>query len=606
LRLPSTSRTVAALTALLGLVATLAFLLGEDHWKRSVTEPNADASYYYVYLPSLVLDGDLDFQDQYEVTKNYYRWGKTPIDRPANPFGIGPAVFQLPVFAIGHALAAITGARGDGFSRIETTLVLWTGIPCMLGAILLAYRLARRRFGAVPAYLGALLAALAGPVLYYAIRQPGYAHPFATLFATWLIERWDASYEGDRPRSLRTWLVLGALAGAAALARPQVGVWAAVLPLAVIDDVRKRGTGELGALVVRWTAAAATCAIVFAPQLLAWKAVYGAWYVVPQGDGFLRWDAPAWSETLWSSRNGLFPWSPLYAPMLLGVLVLARDGLRLPLVLLLGLFAQAEINGAAWDWWAGGSYGGRRFDSTYVLFAVGAAALIGPALRAIARGTARVARLRDRIAGALAGIAATVAILVAIANVELTAGTSVINARITGGAIPSQVWRQRIGGVRGWLAGELAGAATFPVRLGFAWRHGVDLDAYDRLVGVHHLGELYPPLVGERDKRTDRVSVIAPAPFTEGLALAVSPRAKLIGDRAIVRFGVNRTDPIRIRITVDTAGRTVARWHGEVAERTGPGVLELVGIAPRGVNELALEGPPGTVIAPIELAVGPR
>jgi hypothetical protein len=591
---------LAIATALLGVVLTIALLLGEDSWKRPVTEPGADASYYYVYLPSLMLDGDLDFGNQYEVTKNYYRWGKTPIGRPANPFGIGPAILQLPAFAIGHGLAVVTGDRRDGFSGIETTLVLWTGVPCLLGAILLAFRLAKRRFGAAPAYLGAVLAAAAGPALYYAIRQPGYAHPYATLFATWLIERWDASY--DKPRTLRVWITLGALAGAAALARPQVGVWALLLPVAVIDDLRKR-EAALPTLALRWAAGLAACVLVFAPQLVAWKSVYGAWYVVPQGEGFMRWDDPAWSETLFSSRNGLFPWSPLYAPMLLGVIALARDGMRLPLALLLGLFAQAEINGAAWDWWAGGSYGGRRFDSTYVLFAVGAAALIAPALRAIARGTERRARVRDRITGALAGLGATVAILVAIANVELTMGTSVISARITGGAIPSKVWEQRIGGARGWLAGSLAAASTLPVRAKFAWQHGVDLDAYDRLVGVHALGELFPPLVGDRDKRTDRISVVAPAPITQGL-IGVGPnRARLTDGHAIVRFGINRVDRIAIRIAVETSGRVVARWNDQLAERTGTGTLELGGTALRGVNTLELEAPPGTIVSPIELTV---
>ena len=51
--------------------------------------------------------------------------------------------------------------------------------------------------------LAALLALLGGPVIYYAVRQPGYAHPFATFFIAWLVDLWDASY--DRPRSARTY-----------------------------------------------------------------------------------------------------------------------------------------------------------------------------------------------------------------------------------------------------------------------------------------------------------------------------------------------------------------------------------------------------------------
>src|SRR5258706_2329507 len=158
--------------------------------------------------------------------------------------------------------------------------------------------------------------------------------------------------------------------------------------------------------------------------------------------------------------------------MLIGVVVLARASMRLPLALLLGLFGQAFVNGAAWDWWAGGSFGGRRFDSTYVVFAVGAAILADIAIRALRR---------SRPVAILSGFAMTAALLVAIANIELAARTSVISARIYGGDPASRVWRTKIGGIRGRLASWLSSASTAPIRVAFAWRYRVDLDADDRL-----------------------------------------------------------------------------------------------------------------------------
>src|SRR5262245_48747711 len=515
-------------TAVLAVAATVAFAAGKDDWGRGVREPTADAAYYYAYLPSLVLDGDLDFTNQYRVTQNWYRLGPTPLGRPGNVFGIGPAVFALPAFVVGHGLAIATGARGDGFSRWETTLVLWTSIAMSLGALLVAARLAQRRVGsALAGHLGALVAAVSGPLLYYAIRQPGYAHPCAALFATLLIERWDASY-GEAPRSLRTWIALGAAAGAAALARPQLGLWAALLPVAAIDDVRRRGEVSVAALAGRWAAGAAAAVLVFLPQLVAWKALYGAWYVVPQGPGFMRWDDPAWSETLFSSRNGLFPWAPLYAPMAIGVVVLARQGMRLPLALMLGLFGQAVVNGAAWDWWAGGSFGGRRFDSCYAVFAVGAAVLVAAGGRALARrGPVRW----------LAGAALAAAALVAGASVELAGRTSVVSARIGGGQAASELWHSRIGGVRGWLAAALSSATNAPVRAAFAWRHAVDLGAYDRLVGVHVLGETYPGLNSFPDKLRDTIA---------------APR--LTASTARLLVGINRRGTVALRVPADSTG----------------------------------------------------
>jgi hypothetical protein len=592
-------RAIWLVTAVLGVAATVAFAVGDDAWGRSLREPSADAAYYYVYLPSLVLDGDLDFTDEYAVTKNWYRLGPAPTGRPSNVFGIGPAVFQLPAFVAGHGLAVAAGARRDGFSRWETALVLWTGIPCALGAMLLAYRLARRRIGGpVPAYLGALLAAAGGPLLYYAIRQPGYAHPYAALMAALLVERWDASYDGAGPRSLRTWIVLGAAAGAAALARPQLALWALLLPAAAIDDLRRRGGAPLGRIAARWAMAGAAAAIVFAPQLLAWKALYGAWYVVPQGEGFLRWDSPAWSETLFSSRNGLLPWAPLYAPMALGLLVLARRGARLPLALLLGVYGQALVNGAAWDWWAGGSFGGRRFDSAYVAFALGGAALIdaglGPWARARAGG-----RRALRAAAILAGLALVAAILVALATAELAMRTSVVTARIGGGQAAAEVWRARIGGVRGHLAAWLSAASNAPARAAFAWRHGLDLGAYDRMVGVHVLGELYPGLaISDRT----REPVPLRAGWTSGAELLPDGRGRAVAPVVRVRFGLNRRAPVVVRIRVEGEGPIAARWNGAAARRDGSGVLELTAAPTRGVNTVEIEAPPGTIVLPLELA----
>ena len=45
----------------------------------------ADAWYYHAYLPSLVLDGDLDFANEYRITKHWYR-----CRAPVRPLGGDP------------------------------------------------------------------------------------------------------------------------------------------------------------------------------------------------------------------------------------------------------------------------------------------------------------------------------------------------------------------------------------------------------------------------------------------------------------------------------------------------------------------------------------
>ena len=68
----------------------------------------------------------------------------------------------------------------------------------------------------------------------------------------------------------------------------------------------------------------AAAVVVFSPQMLVWWKIYGTPLTVPQGEGFLRWDASKWAFTLFSSRNGLLSWTPLVGLSLLGILILAR------------------------------------------------------------------------------------------------------------------------------------------------------------------------------------------------------------------------------------------------------------------------------------------
>lgn len=589
---------------------TLAFAVGEDGWKRSVTEPRADAPYYYVYLPSLVLDGDLDFSNQYAVTKNWYRFARTPRGRPSNVFGIGPAVFELPAFLVGHAIAVASGGRTDGFSRWETVLCMWASIPFTLGAMLFAYRLARRRLGpGLHAYAGPLLALISGPALYYAIRQPGYAHPFAAFFATWLVERWDASYDGTRPRSGKTWMALGAVAGCAALARPQLAMWGALLlPLAVIDDARNRGEAGWLRLVMRWIAAAGVIFLVVSPQVIAWRSLYGAWWLVPQGDGFMRWDSPAWSETLFSSRNGLLPWAPLYPPMLACALLLARRRPRLVLPLVFGLLGQAVVNGAAWDWWAGGSFGGRRFDSTYVLFALGAAAGLQWAFLAIRRFHDTQCSWKNGSVNrrfTAATVVLVVVVLVGVATVELAMKTSVTSVRIDGGSSAASVWQKY--GVHGRLAAWLSRAANAPARLLYALRYDVGLSAYDRCVGVHYLGDRYPGLNASPDKTRDTIELGRPDVRHRGVVPLGPGRARITGGSARLLVGLNRRGGVLLRIPVELEAPAVVTvaWNGDPQRfqlPAGASTLKVSG-SPlrRGTNVLELTTPGEMIVKSIEI-----
>jgi hypothetical protein len=561
--------------AVLLVLGTLAWFRGRETHGLPTADLHADAPYYYVYLPSL-LHGDLDFTDEYRETHNWYRLGTTPTGRPGNVFGIGPALFDVPLFVVGHGLALATGSRSDGFSTWEVRLFTWSSLAWSLGAVLLAYRLARRRLDVTTlALLGPIACALAGPVVYYAVRQPGYAHPMATFFAAWFVERWDASY--DAPRTLRTWLSLGALIGAAALARPQLALWAVLLVGAAIDDIRVERHPRVA---LRWLAGAGAALAVFAPQLVAWKVLYGDWYVVPQGADFMRWDAPCWSETLFSSRNGLFPWSPAYAVFAIALVAAARKLPRLVSFLVLGVALQAIANGAVWDWWAGGSFGGRRFDSTYIAFAFGAAVIVAWIAHVVPRAFRRESVIRERAHAAAALLVGFFVIELVVANVHMTSRYTTTEARVYGGEPAGDVIA-RAGGMGARIAAWASELSNLPARAVFAWRHDTSLDTYDRVVGVHVLGELYPGLNSIPDVK-----------------LALVPAPSLQDGHAHVLVGLNRRGGVDVTVQVDKPA--TVKWNGERM----PLHFHTDDIR-RGANDLEIDSQPGAIAQAIRLEATP-
>jgi hypothetical protein len=383
----------------------------------------------------------------------------------------------------------------------------------------------------------------------------------------------------------------------------------------VVDDVRRVMAGApdrpwwaqvARTCAPRWAAGAALSLLVFAPQLLAWKALYGAYLLTPQGPGFMWWTESAWSEVLFSSRNGLLPWAPLMALAAVGLCASVRRTPRLTACLLAGVALQVIANGAVWDWWAGGSFGGRRFDSAFLALCYGLGHLvIRPPLPAGAPAWRLHAR-RGLVAAALA-----VSVVLAAGNLAFAGGQSGPTVRIHGGAPAHQVLRAELPAPLAYPVSRLSALANLPARLAFAARHRVALDAYDRIVGVHALGELYPGLNSFRGKTHETIRLDrAEAPFLVGFEPGPTPgTTQLRRTSARVLVGANRRDELTVTLRVAAVedGADVAIfWNGAplAAAPVGTAPTELRGTVPRprrGVNVLEIRAPRGTVTHTVTL-----
>ncbi len=353
-----------------------------------------DAEGYWVYMPSLVLDGNLDFRRQI-----LWHSGVHPIDSyefPQTPLGMcdhwptGVAMTLAPAFLAGHALSLAfhhfttsSLIAPNGYSLLYQFLCV--GMVMLLGWCMLAAAddVLTRRFH-VPGRAiaaGAVVYALGSSWAYYLFREPFMAHAIA---AAWV---------------MFTILLADRISRSAAEGRVVWWHWPAIV-FTFSMSIICRTTNVVTLIVIAWPlivtlrAGLFTKALKYVPlmilaafpivlQLITWHILAPRNAIVGGGMGGYRasevfhWAHPALWQTMLSSNHGLFFWSPV---LLLGVWGYAhriarqgasRDGFLIALPLTFA--ALWYINSSWYAWWFGKAFGARAFIDFSGIFIIGLA-----------------------------------------------------------------------------------------------------------------------------------------------------------------------------------------------------------------------------------------
>lgn len=371
------------------LLLTAVFLL---QWLLlfSLKEPAWDAVSYYAYARSAVLDGDLDFGNDYRLS--YPTAGKhfagraydqilTPAGRVANLFAMGAGLLWLPWLTLLYQGAQIAGSAAE-FSGYEPLFVGNLGLFSALlglGAFWLAYCVARQAAALEVALAATVTMMFATPLLYYQYREPLYSHTAAAFtVALAVLFWWTREKRGEG--GVWSALLMGGLLGLAGLVRWQnliylaLPAFSAALALWRVPSSARRELLRSRAVDLFLVGLGALA--VFSLQMAIWRVLYGSFLTIPQGQGFLDWRAAYLWPLLFSSFRGLLPWMPVFFLSAAGLLALGRRKPALGLPLLAMLALALYVNAGTRDWFAGGGFGPRRLTSELVLLVVGYAAML--------------------------------------------------------------------------------------------------------------------------------------------------------------------------------------------------------------------------------------
>jgi hypothetical protein len=379
-RLWRAARWLAADDPVTGVAMALLFLYYTFSWGPWQGKAAGDGWFGFLYLRALIVHHTLDMRT---VAPDFLPFFGLlgPGQHMPNRCPIGPVFLWLPFYLVALLVDAIgqlghfAWARPHHPPRLQIVISGYGTLLIVLLGWRALFRLIERHLDRSAARLGGLVAVFATPILFYTVHHSFYQHGPAFGVVCLFVESWDRT----RDRSdLRRFATLGALAGFAAMMRLQESLFLLLPGCEVLAHLLR------GPQRQRWLLGGLTCLLTtllaFSPQLAAWHYYTGHALSPPQIEP-LRFAQPFVATALFSTRAGLFPWTPVAYLAVAGIIwtLLARDtaGRLRSLVggLLLVFVGDLYIVSCAWLLHSGYTFGSRRLSDGALLIGLATAAL---------------------------------------------------------------------------------------------------------------------------------------------------------------------------------------------------------------------------------------
>jgi hypothetical protein len=335
-----------------------------------------DGAGYTSYLPSAFIDHDLLLFDEWA------HLGLTQGDTIAftnitanghlsDHWTVGPAVAWLPAYAAATvAPAAVPMLRGflrNGVSLPYAMAFLTSSATAGLVVLFLGAQAAAPIAGRVAATLAAIGMWFGSPLLWYSVRHATMGHAVSAAACAAVVA---IALSLRREATASRIFAAGIACGFAFAVRPQ-NLTFVLVPVIV--------AGSLPLLRRSWLAAIGFV-IGSLPELVVSQILYGRPLAFASSGGANDWHSferirPFLPLVSW--YHGMFPWTPLLALALIGLVLLWRDDRRLAAAGIVTFLLQWLII-ASFDrsFWGMMAFGQRRFDSCTIFFLLGLAAFL--------------------------------------------------------------------------------------------------------------------------------------------------------------------------------------------------------------------------------------
>lgn len=367
-------------------------MLGRFYVTHSVI--GGDGVYYYINIKSILLDGDLDFKNDYEYFHNkispFTGNRKIPsipnpdptTNRLPNKYPIGNVILLAPFFFLGHITTLALNQTAltlppDGFNSLYQLSTGLGGLSMAFLGILLVYYLGRNIYGHHIALIGSVVIWLATPLIYYMTMEPFMSHSLSMFGVTLFVFIWYFIKDNQNPLQ---WAGLGIVGGVVSMIRYQDGLF---LLIPLIDAAylliieKRRSLPSIKYHIIKFCVFGLSFLAILSIQLYVNNVLYGSPLKTGYtGEGFLFWDSPKLFYTLFSPQNGLLLWSPVLIFSFLGLGLLTKSHRRIAFILIISFLLQWYLVSSWGSVSQGDSFGSRMLINSTVIFALGLMELI--------------------------------------------------------------------------------------------------------------------------------------------------------------------------------------------------------------------------------------
>jgi len=331
-----------------------------------------DGVFYFSWLRSALFDHDFDFYNELKHFSAYdvgSQWMletdlKTNIGKIPNAYAYGTGLLWWPLFSVANLLTWIFNLSRDGYSWFYVLSVNLSSWLFGVMSFYIIYLNLKKFFSDRIAFWSSLGIYLATPVVYYQFFEPSMSH-LASLFSVCLF--FHLVIKIYKQENFNWWWL--ALTVFIMLAIR----WQNLLFLMVLWPSFISSRHNLKLISRRLLFISMPAIFFWLTQMAVWKHLYGQYFLLPQGQGFVRFDFHG-LYILLSSNRGLLLWSPIIILAVGGFYFLYQKSKYLFFIAISAFIVQWLINGSLNDLGGGDAYGARRFIETLPFLALALAA----------------------------------------------------------------------------------------------------------------------------------------------------------------------------------------------------------------------------------------